>query len=86
MTQDTEFTIVIFRTFKSGEVIALFPEERLHLDLCKSYMHVGQHDSAEYNQVMSRTKPSCPEEIAPLKREIESLGYLLKIRKRWHKQ
>ena len=75
-------TKVIFRTFKdTGEPIALFPEEPADRagDFCTSYMHTGQHSAASPS-LPGATRPATPEEIAPLKAELESIGYALDIR------
>jgi hypothetical protein len=77
-------TKVIFRKFKSdGEILALFPEvphDRMG-DFCVSYAHVGQHGAAS-PVLTGTTSPATPEESAPLKREIESLGYDLEVCRR----
>lgn len=78
-------TTVIFRTFKSnnGEVIALFPEIPSNCSgtLCESYMHTRQHGGAYPGPIIG-TRPATPEEIEPLKRELEAIGYTLTTRKR----
>lgn len=91
--QDTEETVVVFRVFKprpafdekGGDVIALFPYD-LGTDspfTCSSYMHMGQHGSADpLTVVRELTRPAKPEEYADLAKELESRGYRLKIRKR----
>jgi hypothetical protein len=69
-------TKVIFRKYKDGDIIALFPEEPFSVhSYCSSYMHVGQHGAADVVYVMMDTKPAKPEEYAELKRELECLGY-----------
>lgn len=80
-----EETTVIFRTFKDGSgVIALFPYDIQDTHgSCQSYMHIGQHGSADYNAVISITKPSTNGGIEPLKKTLISLGYTnLKVIKR----
>lgn len=77
-------TITVFRTFTdSGGVIALFPEvpATANGEFCSSYMHVGQHGAA-YSHLHANSRPSTPEEIAPLKKELESIGYIIEERKR----
>ena len=77
-------TLTIFRKFKEGDIIALFPEikwDRQGL-FCSSYMHIGQHGSADYG-IIRITKPATPEEYSDLKAELESIGYTLKIRRKW---
>ena len=78
-------TKVIFRKFvKDGQIIALFPEiignSRYE---CCSYMHIGQHCSANYALVVFNTKPAKKEEYAPLLEELKQIGYDdLKVYKR----
>lgn len=77
-------TKTVFRTFrKGGEVIALFPElpSDVHGNYCESYMHTGQHGGA-YPGANTGTRPATPEEIAPLQRELESLGYEIDTRRK----
>ncbi len=76
-------TKVIFRKFKDGEVIALFPEVQANYNKCDcgSYLHVGQHGAASYF-ITDRTKPAKPNEYESLRQELESIGYVLDIRKR----
>ena len=72
-------TKVIFRTWRNtGEVIAIFPEiphDRAG-DFAESYMHTGQHGAA--SPTLPRvTRPATETEAAPLKRELEAIGYNL---------
>ncbi len=87
MEKDKEKTKVIFRKFKDGEIIALFPEVQANDSHwgCMSYMHIGQHGAARYNIVWD-TKLAKPEEYADLKTELEDLGYNLEVRKRVNKR
>ena len=49
MTRDNYTTDVVFRKFKDGRIIALLPHEVCtHKGDITSYMHVGQHSSADY--------------------------------------
>lgn len=80
-------TKVIFRKFKNGEVIALFPQEPATIGgwECMSYMHVGQHGSADPN-IVHGTKPAMPYEYADLYNELKSIGYNdLEVCKRFNK-
>lgn len=77
---DTEQTKVIFRKFKDDKgVIAYFPElpGTNDFNTCLSYMHLGQHGSASID--FSNTLKAYPSEYESLKKELESLGYNLKI-------
>lgn len=75
-------TKVIFRKFKDGQIIALFPNEQ-DWYLVMSYMHIGQHSRADYNYIISITKPATEEEYKDLYDELKRIGYDdLKICKR----
>lgn len=85
ITEDTgEPTVVVFRVWgrrNGGSVLALFPAEpsddtEAH---CLSYEHNGQHGGADYYGCLARTRPAKPEEYASLKRELEGLGYTLRV-------
>lgn len=78
-------TITIFRKYKDGEIIALFPAEKWNRNdnTCTSYVHVGQHGAADYDYVVSRTSLATPEEYADLKAELERIGYELDVKKRY---
>jgi hypothetical protein len=82
MTKDKHKTRVIFRKFKKGgDIIALFPElpgtNKWYAD-CESYMHTGQHGAASID-IASVTKRAEPHEVAPLKKELEGIGYNLEV-------
>jgi len=74
---------VIFRKWKQSPhtVIALFPTEpatRRRGEVL-SYEHIGQHGAADYSGVISLTKPAKPSEYRALKKELEGIGYRLKV-------
>ena len=75
---------IIFRKFKEGDVIALFPTEPATLDPneCTSYQHIGQHGAADVRGMIQATRPALPAEFVPLLAELESIGYDLKVCKR----
>jgi hypothetical protein len=76
-------TRVVFRFWReSYDVIALFPDIPETGGACMSYEHVGQHGGADYSHVVAQSRPATPEEYAPLKRELESIGYTLAVRSR----
>lgn len=79
-----EKTIVIFRKYPDGEIIALFPEIPADNQglRCSSYMHVGQHGGADCSMVSRSTRPASSAEYAPLKKELERIGYNLEVRER----
>jgi hypothetical protein len=83
MLKDTEITKVVFRKFKDGQVIALFPYVESSRGFCSSYMHIGQHSDADYNHIVRSTKLATADEYADLKNELEnSVGYNLEIIKK----
>jgi hypothetical protein len=88
MTQ-AEITPVIFRKFSDGDIIALFPAMVGDNSprTCGSYMHIGQHGAADPGLVES-TRLAKPDEYAALQSELESIGYRLKVyrrfQSRWH--
>lgn len=72
-------TEVIFRKFKDGDIIALFPYDIQSRDgLIGSYMHVGQHSAATLN-LIRETKLATAQEYNALKHELMSLGYKVKV-------
>lgn len=89
--KDTEITRVIFRRFKdeNKEVIAFFPDQNYKNGVTNrgnimSYMHIGQHGEANVGLIKENTKPANIKEpdVAALYRELESIGYNLKVVKR----
>lgn len=67
-------TKVVFRKFKDGEVIAVFPEVSYNYVHIMSYQHVGQHGDC-VPWISSFTKPATPDEYADLLAELKSIGY-----------
>lgn len=70
-------TKVVFRQWKGGEVIALFPDEpwSRHGHTTTSYMHSGQHGAADYAGVIAATRPAREEEYSDLLAELKAIGY-----------
>ena len=70
-------TIVIFRKWSNGNIIALFPEIPADIDkkFCQSYEHVGQHGGADYQHVIRSTKAATVDEYSELLQELEQIGY-----------
>ncbi|MCP3681640.1 MAG: hypothetical protein GY861_03025 [bacterium] len=84
MKRDKIKTKVIFRKFKEGDVIALFPEIAGNMCkwTCQSYMHIGQHGAASLD-IIASTKPATPTEYHDLATElILHCGYNLQVIKR----
>lgn len=82
MTNDNP-TPVLFRVDKSGEfkgyVTAVFPREVNRNGTFLCYSHTEQHGICTRGWVLSKTRPATPDEYADLKRELESIGYTLKV-------
>ena len=67
---------VIFRKFKDGDIIALFPEEVTKNGYTvMSYMHMGQHSTTDYDSVVSGTKLAKESECSDLINELVGRGY-----------
>ncbi len=73
-------TKVVFRKFRDGSIIALFPEFKEKNGVL-SYMAVGQHGGADYN-VIRATRPASPKEYSSLLNELQYIGYNVRICKR----
>ncbi len=85
MKKDVKMTPVIFRKFKEdGQVIALFPYDlwSYYGSDVISYMHTGQHGGADYKLCLKNSIPARPDEYQDLLKELETLGYNLKIMQR----
>lgn len=74
-------TRVVFRIYKDGDVIALFPD-LADTSGVACYQHVGQHGAADYDIVIGQTKPATVDEYTPLATELKQIGYQLRIRSR----
>ena len=74
-------TKVVFRKFKEGDIIALFPRLPGTNDpyTCGSYMHIGQHGSTDPG-IVNITELAKPTEYASLAKELRSIGYVLDIK------
>lgn len=74
-------TSVIFRKWRDdGSVIAIFPDLNeqsgdANPGMVMMYEHVGQHGEGGMG-LIDETDPATPEEYAPLKQELESIGYV----------
>ena len=82
-TKKTEVTKVIFRKWKDGSILALFPYEEWSQFECASYMHLGQHSGADYNYCIRITKPATEADYLPLYNELTAIGYNLQIIKKY---
>lgn len=70
-------TKVVFRKWKNGNIIALFPNEPWSRSgyAVTSYMHVGQHGAADYAGVIADTSPAQENEYKDLLDELKAIGY-----------
>lgn len=77
-------TKVVFRKWKDGDIIALFPDDvNSHDGTVTSYMHVGQHGAADYAGVIADTRPARENEYCDLLTELTAIGYTdLRVMKR----
>ena len=73
-------TKVIFRKSRA-EVLAIFPENPATHDgrTCVCYAHIGQHGACDPWIWRRGYRLATPEEYAPLKAELERIGYDLHI-------
>lgn len=74
-------TLVKFRVneqFTEPDIFAYFPQLNEGNGCKLSYSHIGQHSacSPHYEKV---SRPATPGEYAPLKAELEQIGYILKV-------
>jgi len=76
--RDRHHTKITFRKFPDGDVIALMPEICESRGYITSYMRVGQHGEASPD-LMKDLDPATVEEWAPLKAELESIGYNVQV-------
>lgn len=77
--QKTKVKFLIEGGAKHGNVLAVFPDEIAdgqYNKLC--YAHIGQH-SAVAPRYYAGLKKATPEEYAPLKTELEGIGYNLEV-------
>ena len=77
-------TVVIFRKFILGDVVALFPELLTSRSddgeqFISSYMHVGQHADASPRLINSLSHATV-DEYSDLKNELISIGYDLEVK------
>jgi hypothetical protein len=83
MSDDT--TLVVIRRWRdTNDLIALFPGQPTDYQgwFVDSFMHVGQHAAADYHGVVQATLPASQEEAGDLLRELERIGYRLRVIKR----
>lgn len=80
-------TKVIFRKFKDGDIIAIFPEipASPHAHDCLSYQIIGEHSSCWPILIIPESSPATPSEYGPIMRVLTHIrGYKLKVLKRYN--
>ncbi len=88
MKKSNNITEVSFRSVKYPdgqiEVLALFPYEPYNGlgDNVTCYAHVGQHACADYNYIISMSRPALKSEYVDLETELFILGYTMELVKR----
>lgn len=86
MSNQPTKTKTIFRKFKkSGDIIALFPEEPYDMrgEFCMSYQNIGQHGAAAPSLThCGLTVPATDAESASLEKELRNIGYVIEKRKK----
>jgi len=80
MKKETEQTEVQFRMFR-GEVTAVFPYIVESPNNVMCYVHLGQHSVCNWN-FNAVSKPATADQYADLYKELEQIGYKLKVIKR----
>ena len=75
--ENIETVDVMFRMFQ-GEILAIFPHTKYNNYFVLCYAHFG-HTGADYNGVVYDSRPATEEEYKDLKKELENIGYNLKI-------
>jgi len=63
---------------ENQDLYAYFPEERYNDQYMSGYSHVGQHTGV-HPEYAAESRPATPEEYAPLKAELEGIGYNLDV-------
>ena len=76
-------TLVTFRKFTDGDVIALFPKLLTGQDnqgnqFILSYMHIGQHGGAS-DDLIDDLSPATADEYIDTKAELTRIGYDLEV-------
>jgi hypothetical protein len=66
----------------NSECIAFLLDMPANFGRVESYMHVGQHSEASLDYMLN-CKRATPEQYSDLKKELESIGYDLKVRVKW---
>jgi len=82
MVKDKHITEVLFRKEKGGSILAVFPYDIWCGSTGTCYAHIGQHSACIHEYAINDCKPATKVEYADLLKELNSLGYNLKVIKR----
>lgn len=86
MKKEEEETKVIFKLARypdgEREIVAFFPGASANPGNIMCYAHNGQHGEASEVFYYANCRNCTEEQYAPLKRELESIGYRLSVVKR----
>lgn len=74
--REKDRTVVVFRRWRDGDVIALFPERATDPvgHYCDSFQHLGGHSAADPVAIVAQTTPATPDEYRELAEEL-TMGY-----------
>lgn len=79
-------TKIAFRWW-DGEVVAIMPEDPATGPYdCTCYIHNGQHGKCDPQLAIRESRPASVEEYGALKRELESIGYKIRVIQRVNRQ
>ena len=76
--ENQETVDMMFKMFQD-EILAIFPHTKYNNYFVLCYAHSDQHSGADYNGVVYNSRPATEEEYKDLKKELEIIGYSLKI-------
>lgn len=84
MEKDNFITPVIFRKEIDRTILAIFPAQvgTNNHNTCECYANIGQHATMQ-KEYYYNTKPTIGSEYKELFEELESIGYNLKVYKKW---
>lgn len=84
---DDEPTVVVFRRYADGEIIALFPEDEDASGRCGAYLSDEFYTGMIYQDVIEMTEPATPRQYRPMRAQLEGAwGYRLDVRERYERE
>lgn len=84
MIRDLEQDVIFRFVFGCREVLALWPAVPADNQgfYCRSYAHFGQHGAADYQYLLTKSRPATPEEYQDLLGELRRIGHMPNIIRR----